>query len=45
MGKLTIDAINTRDRELFLSTTLVAGVLGLIGICWRTSSMRSRTRG
>jgi peptide/nickel transport system permease protein len=31
MGKLTIDAINTRDRELFLSTTLVAGVLGLIG--------------
>lgn len=31
MGKLTIDAINTRDRELFLSTTLVAGILGLIG--------------
>ncbi|HYO07803.1 MAG TPA: ABC transporter permease [Tepidisphaeraceae bacterium] len=31
MGKLTIDAINTRDRELFLSTTLVAGLLGLLG--------------
>ena len=31
MGKLTIDAINTRDRELFLSTTLVAGLLGLVG--------------
>lgn len=31
MGKLTIDAINARDRELFLSTTLVAGMLGLAG--------------
>ncbi len=31
MGKLTIDAINSRDRELFLSTTLVAGLLGLVG--------------
>jgi ABC-type dipeptide/oligopeptide/nickel transport system permease component len=31
MGKLTIDAINARDRELFLSTTLVAGLLGLFG--------------
>lgn len=31
MGKLTIDAINSRDRELFLSTTLVAGFLGLLG--------------
>jgi peptide/nickel transport system permease protein len=31
MGKLTIDAIHTRDRELFLSTTLVAGLLGLVG--------------
>jgi peptide/nickel transport system permease protein len=31
MGKLTVDAINARDRELFLSTTLVAGMLGLFG--------------
>jgi ABC-type dipeptide/oligopeptide/nickel transport system permease component len=31
MGKLTIDAIGSRDRELFLSTTLVAGMLGLFG--------------
>ena len=32
MGKLTIDAINARDREVVLATTLVAGVLSLIGI-------------
>jgi ABC-type dipeptide/oligopeptide/nickel transport system permease component len=31
MGKLTIDAIESRDRELFLSTTMVAGLLGLVG--------------
>ncbi len=31
MGRLTIEAINSRDRELFLSTTLVAGLLGLAG--------------
>ena len=31
MGKLTIDAINSRDRELFLSTTLISGLLGLVG--------------
>jgi peptide/nickel transport system permease protein len=31
MGNLTIEAIEMRDRELFLSTTLVAGLLGLLG--------------
>ncbi len=31
MGKLAIDAINARDRELVLATTLVAGLLGLLG--------------
>ena len=30
MGKLTIDAINARDRELVLAGVLVAGVLGLL---------------
>lgn len=30
MGKLIIDAVNNRDRELVLSTTLVSGILGLI---------------
>ncbi len=31
MGKLAIDAINTRDRELFLADTLLASFLVLIG--------------
>ncbi len=30
MGKLAVDAVNNRDRELVLSTTMVAGLLGLI---------------
>jgi ABC-type dipeptide/oligopeptide/nickel transport system permease component len=30
MGKLFVDAINTRDRELFLSLALVMGLLGLV---------------
>ena len=29
MGLLTLDAITTKDRELVLATTLIAGVLGL----------------
>jgi len=32
MGKLTVDAIFARDRELVLAGTLVSGVLGLISI-------------
>lgn len=31
MGKLAIDAVNSRDKELFLSITLIASVLQLIG--------------
>lgn len=31
MGRLIIDAVDARDRELFLSTTLVVSVLTLIG--------------
>jgi ABC-type dipeptide/oligopeptide/nickel transport system permease component len=31
MGKLAIDAVNTRDRELFLADTLIASFLTLIG--------------
>lgn len=31
MGKLSIDAVNARDRELFLSLTLIASLLQLIG--------------
>jgi ABC-type dipeptide/oligopeptide/nickel transport system permease component len=30
MGKLMIDAINTRDRDLILSVTLVSGLLSLL---------------
>jgi peptide/nickel transport system permease protein len=30
MGKLLVDAVNTRDRELFLSLTLVLGVVSLV---------------
>jgi peptide/nickel transport system permease protein len=30
MGKLIVDAVSDRDRELVLSETLVAGILGLI---------------
>ena len=30
MGKLLVDAVNTRDRELFLSLTLCLGLLGLM---------------
>jgi microcin C transport system permease protein len=45
MGKLTIDAINARDREVVLGTTLVAGVLGLISflladICYAIADPR-----
>jgi microcin C transport system permease protein len=31
MGKLLVDAVQNRDRELVLSVTLVAGALGLLG--------------
>lgn len=31
MGKLTIDAVNARDRELLMATTLIASLLQLIG--------------
>ena len=31
MGKLTIDALDARDRELFLSTTLIISFLTLVG--------------
>ena len=31
MGKLTIDAVEARDRELLLSVTLIASILQLIG--------------
>lgn len=31
MGKLTIDAVFARDRELFLSLTLIASLLQLVG--------------
>ena len=30
MGKLLVDAVNTRDRELFLSLTMCLGLLGLV---------------
>ncbi|MDP9172975.1 MAG: ABC transporter permease [Planctomycetota bacterium] len=30
MGKLTVDSVSDKDPELVLSTTLVAGILGLI---------------
>jgi peptide/nickel transport system permease protein len=30
MGKLTVDAVFNRDRELVLSTTFLAGLLGLL---------------
>ncbi len=32
MGKLTIEAINARDRELILAGTLIGGVIGLVCI-------------
>lgn len=32
MGRLMISAINTRDRDLVLSETLIAGVIGLFSI-------------
>ncbi len=32
MGKMAIDAINARDRELVLATTVLGGVLGLVSI-------------
>ena len=31
MGKLTIDSVNARDRELLLSLTLIASLLQLVG--------------
>ncbi|MGE5607632.1 MAG: ABC transporter permease [Bacillota bacterium] len=31
MGRLAVEAVNMRDRELVLSDTLVAGILGLLG--------------
>ena len=31
MGKLTIDSVNSRDRELLLSLTLIASLLQLVG--------------
>ncbi|MBO7411945.1 MAG: ABC transporter permease, partial [Ottowia sp.] len=31
MGKLAVEAVQTRDRELVLSVTLVSGVLTLVG--------------
>jgi len=31
MGKLTIDAVNSRDRDLFMSLTLITSLLQLIG--------------
>ena len=31
MGKLAVEAVQTRDRELVLSITLVSGVLTLLG--------------
>ncbi|VAW86785.1 Oligopeptide transport system permease protein OppB (TC 3.A.1.5.1) [hydrothermal vent metagenome] len=31
MGKLAIDAVKGRDRELVLSITLISGVLTLVG--------------
>jgi peptide/nickel transport system permease protein len=45
MGKLTIDAINARDREVVLGTTLIAGLLGLISflladICYAIADPR-----
>jgi len=45
MGKLTIDAINARDREVVLGTTLVAGILGLVSfliadICYAIADPR-----
>lgn len=32
MGRLMIDAINTRDRDLVLSITFVSGILGLLSM-------------
>jgi peptide/nickel transport system permease protein len=45
MGKLTIDAINARDREVVLATTLLSGLLGLIAfliadICYAIADPR-----
>jgi ABC-type dipeptide/oligopeptide/nickel transport system permease component len=31
MGRLLVESIKSNDRELFLSITLIAGVLGLVG--------------
>jgi len=31
MGKLVIEAVQSRDRELVLSITMISGVLSLIG--------------
>lgn len=31
MGKLAVEAVQTRDRELVLSITLISGVLTLVG--------------
>jgi len=31
MGKLAIEAVNSRDKELILSITLISGVLTLVG--------------
>ena len=31
MGKLTVEGITQRDRELFLSNTLIILTLGMIG--------------
>jgi ABC-type dipeptide/oligopeptide/nickel transport system permease component len=31
MGKLVIDAIDSRDRELFLSNTMLISILALVG--------------
>jgi peptide/nickel transport system permease protein len=31
MGRLLVESVKSNDRELFLSITLCAGVLGLIG--------------
>ena len=31
MGKLVIEAVQARDRELVLSITLISGILTLIG--------------
>jgi len=31
MGKLVIEAVQSRDRELILSITMIGGILSLIG--------------